>query len=90
MTALEEACDAVHDALPAGWRVNRPEYLEDLNRWHVVAADYRAGRKHPDYVIAQGMTETRALQGLAGLLRVWRVRPVDGSAVEGRYSNGAG
>ena len=78
MRELGDAWAAVHDALPAGWRVNRPEYLEDLNRWHVVAADYRAGRKQPDYVIAEGMTQEHALRGLAELLCAWRVRPIEG------------
>ena len=65
------------DELPEGWRVNRPEFLDHLDRWQVVAADYRAGRKQPDYVIGEGMTEAHALRGLASLLREWPVTPLD-------------
>jgi hypothetical protein len=48
--------------------VNRPEFLDHLDRWQVVAAGHRPGRKQPDYVIGEGTTEAHALRGLASLL----------------------
>jgi hypothetical protein len=74
VSELEDAWNAVHRALPEGWRVNRPEHLDDLHRWQVVEADYRAGRKQPDYVIGEGMTEAHALRGPASLLRAGPAR----------------
>jgi hypothetical protein len=43
MSELEDAWAAVHDALPAGWHVNRPEYHVETDRWHVFAAGPPAG-----------------------------------------------
>ena len=48
MTELGAAWGAVHDALPAGWVVNRPSWHIEDDRWHVLAADHRPRRKRPD------------------------------------------
>lgn len=77
MTQLEEAWAAVHAALPAGWRVIRPEYHIEDRQWHVFAADHRPGRKRPDYIESVGMDEAHALRELVELLRVWRVGTVE-------------
>ena len=77
MSELEEAWAEVHDALPAGWEVMRPNYHVEDRRWHVFAADHRRGRKRPDYVEAIGLTEAQALRGLAALRRGWNVEPVE-------------
>ena len=74
---LEEAWAAVDDALPAGWRVNRPEYHVEDRQLHVFAADHRPGRKRPDYIEAVGMDDAHCLRGLAQLVRVWHVQPID-------------
>jgi hypothetical protein len=50
--------------------------VED-DRWHVLAADHRPGRKRPDYIESVGMDEAHALRGLGELLRVWHVAPVE-------------
>jgi hypothetical protein len=77
LNELDAAWDAVHRALPDGWRVNRAEHLDHLDRCQLVAADYRAGRKQPDFVIGEGMTEAHAMRGLASLLRCWPVTGLD-------------
>ena len=57
MTDLEDARRAVHDAVPAGWVVNR--WHIEYDRWHVLAADHRPGRKRPDSVESVGMGAAR-------------------------------
>ena len=74
MSEPKDARNAVHDALPPGWRVNRPEWHVEDDRWHVFAADHRPGRKRPDYVEAVGMDEAHCLRGLAELLRGWQLQ----------------
>jgi hypothetical protein len=76
MSENEGAWAEVHDALPEGWDVMRPNYHVEDRRWHVFSADHRRGRKRPDYVEAVGPTEAQALRDLAALLRGWRVEPV--------------
>ena len=76
---LAAAWDAVHDALPAGWTVQRPSrHDEERERpWHVFAVDLRQRAKRREYVEATGWTEVEALRDLAGLLRSWNVEPVE-------------
>ena len=77
MRALEEAWDAVHQALPAGWTVYRPVHDGGAGRWTVVARDMRPPNKRHNTVIAEGQSEAHCLRGLAELLRVWRFERVD-------------
>ena len=72
MSALEDAWAAVHDALPAGWTVGPLTFHVEDDRWHVLAADHRPGRR-PDYIESVGIDEAHCLRGLGDLLRVWRV-----------------
>lgn len=74
---LEAAWAAVHEALPEGWSVMHPSYHVEDRQWHVFAADHRRGRTLPDYIEATGENEAHALRGLAELLRVWRLRPIE-------------
>ena len=64
---LEAAWNAVHDATPRGWSVQRPSlHLEDRDRpWHVVAVNPRARAKHRRYVEGTRATEAEALRDLA-------------------------
>ena len=77
MSELEKAWSAVHDALPAGWRVMQPSYHVEDRQWHVFAADHRPGRKRPDYIESVVMDEAHALRWLAELLRAWWFQPSD-------------
>jgi len=76
---LAAAWEAAHDALPAGWTVQRPSrHDEERERpWHVFATDLRQRAKRREYVEATGWTEAEALRDLAGLLRVWTVEAVE-------------
>ena len=74
MSELDAAWGDVHDALPAGWVVNRPSWPIEDDRWHVLRTIGRDGSR-PDYIESVGMDE--ALRGLAGLLRVWSLGHVE-------------
>jgi hypothetical protein len=55
VTELESPWNAVHDALPAGWTVNRLGYNPLDDRWHIFATDHRPRRKRPDYIESVGI-----------------------------------
>jgi len=76
---LQAVWTAVHDALPAGWTVQRPSrHDEERERpSHVLAVDLRQRAKRREYVEATGWTEAEALRDLAGLLRAWHVEAVN-------------
>jgi hypothetical protein len=68
---LEAAWDAVHDATPVGWTVQRPRHHAEAPGapWHVVASNPRALAKDRRYVQASGATEAAALRHLAERLK---------------------
>jgi hypothetical protein len=68
----EAAWDAVHEAVPARWRVGRPSFDPAADgRWSVTAIDRRqAGRgKVPSSVTGFGKSEAAALHDLDDRLR---------------------
>jgi hypothetical protein len=51
---IEAAWNAVHHALPSGWEVGRPAYVERRNEWQLFA--FRHHRPAPaDPVSASGL-----------------------------------
>jgi hypothetical protein len=67
----EEAWDAVHEALPASWRVGLPSYSVEHRTWSVTAVNDRTtGRgKLPQTVTGTGEDEVAALRDLDDRLR---------------------
>jgi len=67
----EEAWGAVHEALPARWRVGPPSFdPAGDGRWSVTAVGPHPGRgKLPTYVSGSGADEIAALRDLDGRLR---------------------
>lgn len=77
----EEAWNAVHDALPARWRVGPPGYDPGRQHWRVSAVGPLPGRgKLPQTVTGTGEDETAALRDLDDRLR--GVPRPDGTAME--------
>jgi hypothetical protein len=70
MTDREDAWDAVHEALPAGWRVGPPTFDPGIPGWSVSAnsGDYSRHRR-PVTVTGTGNTEAAALRALDDRLR---------------------
>jgi hypothetical protein len=68
---LWSAWEAVHEALPAGWRVGLPSYSPELHAWTVSAVNERTtGRgKIPQTVTGTGADEAAALSDLDDRLR---------------------
>ncbi len=71
MTERLEAWNAVHEALPARWRVGQPSISDPLRRtWSVTARGPHPGRgKTPQTVTGTGPDETAALRDLDDQLR---------------------
>lgn len=66
MTARERVWNAVHDALPTGWRVGPPTYDPEHHRWSVTARSPQPGRrKPPETITGTGEDEIAALTYLA-------------------------
>jgi hypothetical protein len=63
MSDLDAAWSAVRHGLAVARRVNRPEWHIEVDRWHVLAADPRPGRKRPDYVESVAWTSRTASAG---------------------------
>jgi hypothetical protein len=62
--------DAVHEALPARWRLGPPGYDPGTRRWRVTAVGPHPGRgKIPQSVTGTGDDETAALRDLDDRLR---------------------
>lgn len=86
--ALEDAWDAVHEALPVRWCVGRPSFDPGVIRpdgyrgaWSVTARGPHPGRgKMPQTVTGTGEDETAALLDLDAALR--GDKPADGSYLE--------
>jgi hypothetical protein len=70
VTDREDAWDAVHEALPAGWRVGPPTYDPGVPGWSVSAnsGDYSRHRR-PVTVTGTGVDETASLRALDDRLR---------------------
>jgi hypothetical protein len=70
-TEDSSAWDAVHEALPAGWRVGLPSHHEERGEWTVSAVNERTtGRgKVAQVVTGTGETEIEALRDLDDRLR---------------------
>ena len=70
MTDREDAWDAVHEALPAGWTVGPPTFDPGVPGWSVTARTVAASRlKRPQTVTATGVDETAALRDLNERIR---------------------
>src|SRR3954468_22233738 len=70
MTDREEAWDAVHEALPAGWRVGPVTYSPAIPGYSVSAVSGGYSRtKRPQTVQGTGDTEAAALRSLDDRLR---------------------
>ena len=70
MTDREDAWDAVHEALPAGWTVGPPTYDPGISAWSVTARSKVPGRgKPPVTVTGTGPDEAAALRALDDRLR---------------------
>ena len=70
MTDREDAWDAVHEALPAGWTVGPPTYAPGVTGWSVTARSVAySRRKPPRTVTGTGEDDTAALRALDGRLR---------------------
>src|SRR3954451_25274908 len=65
MTDREDAWDAVHEALPAGWTVGPPTYDPGVRGWSVTARSVHYSRRRPPQtVIGTGVDEVAALRAL--------------------------
>jgi hypothetical protein len=66
----DAAWDAVHEALPANWRVGLPSYSPERRSWSVTAIDELTTRrgKIPQTVGGTGEDEVAALHDLAECL----------------------
>src|SRR3954451_15082584 len=83
MTDREDAWDAVHEALPAGWRVGPVTYSPAIPGYSVSALSGGYSRtKRPHTVQGTGDTETAALRALDDRLR--GVPQPNGSEMEAR------
>ena len=71
MTDREDAWDAVHEALPAGWTIGRPAtYDPGVPGWSVTARSVAYSRhRPPQTVTGTGDSETAALRALDDRLR---------------------
>lgn len=70
MSSLEAAWSAVHEALPARWRVGPPTFDPGEGHWSVTARSGTRGRgKPPICVSGTGETPEAALRALDDLLR---------------------
>ena len=70
MTDREDAWDAVHEALPAGWTVGPPTFDPGVPGWSVTARSVASSRlKPPQTVTGTGVDETAALRNLDDRLR---------------------
>lgn len=70
--SVEAAWDAVHEALPARWRVPAPPSIADplTRNWSITAVGPYPGRgKSPQSVTGRGPTEVDALRDLDDQLR---------------------
>jgi hypothetical protein len=66
----EEAWGALHEALPARWRLGPPTYSPADRAWLVTAREPHPGRgKHPQTVTGTGEDEIAALRDLDDRLR---------------------
>jgi hypothetical protein len=81
-TPREAAWGAVHEALPAHWRVGLPSYSPELHAWTVTAVNERTtGRgKLPQTVTGTGEDDTAALRDLDDRLR--GIAQPDGSRMD--------
>jgi len=79
---LEAAWDAVHEALPVGWRVGLPSYSPEDHGWTVSAVNERTTcrGKHPQTVTGTGEAEIASLRDLDDRLR--GVDQPDGSRMD--------
>jgi hypothetical protein len=70
VTYREDAWDAVHEALPAGWTVGRPTYDPGVPGWSVTARSIAYSRhKPPQILTGTGPDEAAALRALDDRLR---------------------
>ena len=69
MTDREDAWDAVHEALPAGWTVGPPTYDPGVPGWSVTARTVAASRLKRPSVTGTGVDEIAALLNLDDRLR---------------------
>ena len=70
MTDREDAWDAVHEALPAGWTVGPPTYDPGVPGWSVTARSVAISRLKPPLTVSGiGVDETYALRDLDDRLR---------------------
>ena len=70
MDRREDAWNAVHEALPARWRVGPPSFDPGRHAWSVTARGPHPGRgKVPVTVTGTGEDETAALRDLDDRLR---------------------
>jgi hypothetical protein len=70
MSDRENAWDAVHEALPARWRIGPPSYSPAYRAWSVTAVGPHPGRgKQPTTASGTGEDETAALRDLDDRLR---------------------
>jgi hypothetical protein len=63
----EQACDTIHERLPAGWRTAPPTYDPATRLWSVTALGPKLGGRHgkpPDTVTGEGPDELAALRDL--------------------------
>ena len=70
MTDREDAWDAVHEALPAGWAVGPPTFDPGIPGWSVTARSGHYSRhRPPQTVTGNGDSEEAALRALDDRLR---------------------
>ena len=70
MTDREDAWNAVHEALPAGWTVGPPTFDPGVPGWSVTARTVAANRlKRAQTVTGTGVDEVAALRNLDDRLR---------------------
>jgi hypothetical protein len=70
MGSREAAWEAIHEALPAGWRVGPPTFDPGRHHWSVTARSGTRGRsKPPTCVSGTGETPEAASRALDDLLR---------------------
>ncbi len=76
---MEEAWDAIHAVLPAGWYVGRPTYYDERRQWHQYAFDPSerpvVGLRSREWT-AIGSTELEVVREMARCLRELRQRRV--------------